>query len=146
MTCHDKSTFCVAGAGRSNLKKKRFQLKAKVPQKAKVTRNLTNKSHSIHVWCIYLHLVDFYGKCKEIYHTWMLWECLLHMLQDRQKVFQWQELKPSFPLEWSWLCFCFEKMQRRQLLQQQVGCFLFGGDGCYLEWRCFLMEQKSRNV
>ena len=23
--------------------------------------------------CISLHLVDFYGKCREIYHTWMLW-------------------------------------------------------------------------
>ena len=22
---------------------------------------------------IYLHLVDFYGKCGEIYHTWMVW-------------------------------------------------------------------------
>ena len=29
--------------------------------------------HTIHVWYIYLHLVDFYGKCREIYHTWMLW-------------------------------------------------------------------------
>ena len=26
----------------------------------------------IHVWYIYLHLVDFYGKCREIYHTWIL--------------------------------------------------------------------------
>ena len=28
---------------------------------------------TIHVWYIYLHLVDFYGKCWYIYHTWMLW-------------------------------------------------------------------------
>ena len=21
-------------------------------------------SHTIHVWCIYMHLVDFYGKCR----------------------------------------------------------------------------------
>ena len=29
-------------------------------------------SHTIHVWYIYLHLVDFYGKCREIYtiHGW----------------------------------------------------------------------------
>ena len=27
----------------------------------------------IHVWYIYLHLVDFYGKCRQIYHTWILW-------------------------------------------------------------------------
>ena len=30
-------------------------------------------THTIHVWCIYLHLVDFYGKCRGIYHTWILW-------------------------------------------------------------------------
>ena len=29
--------------------------------------------HRIHVWYISLHLVDFYGKCREIYHTWILW-------------------------------------------------------------------------
>ena len=37
------------------------------------------QQHSIHVWYIYLHLVDCYGKCIYInmiyvYHTWMLWE------------------------------------------------------------------------
>ena len=30
-------------------------------------------AHTIHVWYIYLHLVDFYGKCRKIYHTWILW-------------------------------------------------------------------------
>ena len=30
-------------------------------------------THTIHVWYIYLHLVDFDGKCREIYHTWMIW-------------------------------------------------------------------------
>ena len=30
-------------------------------------------AHRIHVWYIYLHLVDFYGKCREIYHTWSVW-------------------------------------------------------------------------
>ena len=23
-------------------------------------------------WYIYLHLVDFYGKCRETYHTWIV--------------------------------------------------------------------------
>ena len=32
-----------------------------------------HRYHRIHVWYIYLHLVDFYGKCSEIYHTWILW-------------------------------------------------------------------------
>ena len=27
----------------------------------------------IHVWYIHLHLVDFYGKCRDVYHTWILW-------------------------------------------------------------------------
>ena len=26
----------------------------------------------IHVWYICLHLVEFYGKCRQIYHTWIL--------------------------------------------------------------------------
>ena len=30
-------------------------------------------AHRIHVWYIYLHLVDFHGKCWQIYHTWMVW-------------------------------------------------------------------------
>ena len=25
------------------------------------------------MWYIYLHLVEFYGKCRQIYHTWMVW-------------------------------------------------------------------------
>ena len=31
-------------------------------------------SHRIHVWYIYLHLVDFYDKCRLIFHTWILWD------------------------------------------------------------------------
>ena len=30
-------------------------------------------SHTIHGWYIYVQTVDFYGKCRQIYHTWMLW-------------------------------------------------------------------------
>ena len=30
-------------------------------------------TYRIHVWYIYLHLVDVYGKCRKIYHTWMLY-------------------------------------------------------------------------
>ena len=38
------------------------------------TKNRTiSWSHSIHVLYIYLHLVDLYGKCRQIYHTWILW-------------------------------------------------------------------------
>ncbi len=28
-------------------------------------------------WYIYQHLIDFYGKWREMYHTWMLWVCFL---------------------------------------------------------------------
>ena len=31
-------------------------------------------AHTIHVWYIYLRLVDFYGKWREIYHTWIVWD------------------------------------------------------------------------
>ena len=30
---------------------------------------------------IYLHLVDFYGKCVQIYYTWMVWDCDYGLLQ-----------------------------------------------------------------
>ena len=42
----------------------------------------------------YLHLVDLYGKCRQIYHTWILWESTN---EDVQKTLsaglpQWQVL------------------------------------------------------
>ena len=30
-------------------------------------------THRVHVWYIYLHWVDIYGKCRDVYHTWILW-------------------------------------------------------------------------
>ena len=30
-------------------------------------------THRIHVWYIYLRLVDYYGKYRQIYHTWIPW-------------------------------------------------------------------------
>ena len=30
-------------------------------------------THTIHVRYICLHLVDFCGKCRQIYRTWMVW-------------------------------------------------------------------------
>ena len=38
-----------------------------------VSEICSKPTHPIHVWYIYLHLVDVYGKCREIYHTWMVW-------------------------------------------------------------------------
>ena len=40
-------------------------------------------THTIHLWYIYLHLVNFYGKCRQIYHTFSVWEyswtpCIYH--------------------------------------------------------------------
>ncbi len=47
-----------------------------------VHRLLTGTPHMLHVWNIYLHLVNFYGKCREIlckiFHTWApsgCWNC-----------------------------------------------------------------------
>ena len=31
------------------------------------------KAHRIHVWYIYPHSGDVYGRYREIYHTWVLW-------------------------------------------------------------------------
>ena len=36
-----------------------------------------NVTHTIHVWYINLHLVEFYGKSRDKNHTWMLWGSLI---------------------------------------------------------------------
>ena len=41
-----------------------------------------SNTHTIHVWYIYLHLVDFYGKCREIYHTWIVWDISNYLLGE----------------------------------------------------------------
>ena len=43
------------------------------PQLLQGGEAIQSMTHRIHVWYIYLHLVDFHGKCRYIYHTWMLW-------------------------------------------------------------------------
>ena len=37
-------------------------------------QRIDRHSHRIHVWYIYLHLVDFCGTCRQIYHIWILWD------------------------------------------------------------------------
>ena len=66
----------------------------------------------IHVWYIYLHLVDFYGKCSKIYHTWILLEWysftrrvpILRLQALNLPGCNWQgfqcRMQPSY--RWSW--------------------------------------------
>ena len=55
------------------------------------TRRLVKRkgTHRIHAWYIHLHLVDFYGKCRCIYHTLILWgtwiESFRQTLQNTSK-------------------------------------------------------------
>ena len=49
----------------------------------------------IHVWYIYLHLVDFYGKCWDLYHTWILWDRNTQP-QQRQRQREPQHRGPRF--------------------------------------------------
>ncbi len=51
--------------------------------------------HRIHVRYIYLHLVDFYGKCRYIYHTWILW-----VLGNSPKKEKKSKTLPFTPYEW----------------------------------------------
>ena len=44
----------------------------------------SDNTHRIHVWYINLHLVDFYGKCREIEHTWILWDIAQEDLTDKR--------------------------------------------------------------
>ena len=60
-------------------------------------------SQRIHVWYIYLHLVDFYifyGKCRWIYHTWILWDFSLVFLFPPV----WLSLWPCGKCKWWYKC------------------------------------------
>ena len=46
-------------------------------------------THRIHVWCIYLHLGDFYSKCWQIYHTWIL-------IMGNRNIIRWPFPLPNF--------------------------------------------------
>lgn len=48
---------------------------------------LASDAHRIHVWCIFLHLVDFSDKCRQIYNTWILWSMLWYSSQWHTCVF-----------------------------------------------------------
>ena len=41
---------------------------------------LGDYSNRIHVYYICLHLAVFNGKCRQIYHTWILWDCEFQMV------------------------------------------------------------------
>ena len=62
-------------------------------------------------WYIYLHLVDLYGKCSQIYHTWILWvivqsnsmhhwrydstkSCILHLVVAQWFAWRFAEASP----------------------------------------------------
>ena len=57
----------------TNAALQKLEVKAKTRWWLMVGRKeLVSISLRIHVWYICLHLVDFYGKCRQIYHTWIL--------------------------------------------------------------------------
>ena len=35
----------------------------------------------VYIYILYLHLAIFFGKCREIYHTWILWVLLQKSLR-----------------------------------------------------------------
>ena len=41
-------------------------------------------SPRVHVWYIYLHVADFYDKCRLIYHTWILWDLNIYTIKSRK--------------------------------------------------------------
>ncbi len=43
--------------------------------------HIDSSTHGIHVWYIYLHLPYKSTKCRQIYHTWMVWGIIL-MIND----------------------------------------------------------------
>ena len=86
-------------------------------------------THRIHVWCIYLHLVDFYGKCRWIYHTWILWGITLHLktsvlvvsTRKLDVAFRFSRHLP-FPSWWStWLLSWLAKNKYQKKHEQMSG-------------------------
>ena len=57
----------------------------------------TSNTHTIHVWYIYLHLVDLYGKCRQIYHTWMVWDDFSHWPEGISRYLTDKHRKVKFP-------------------------------------------------
>ena len=39
---------------------------------------MVHDTQTLDVWYIYLYLVNFYGRCRYINHTWILWDSLYH--------------------------------------------------------------------
>ena len=61
----------------------------------------THRIYDIYVWNIHLRLVDFYGKCRQIYHTWILWETLLLTCFPRNDGSRGGSLPNAEKTEWS---------------------------------------------
>ena len=51
-----------------------FRHQKPMDQDVNFTQAYTN--HRIHGNGMYLHLVDFYGKCRSIHRTWILWDSI----------------------------------------------------------------------
>ena len=50
------------------------------------------RSERILIWYIYLHLVDVYGRCSQICHTWKLWRW--NISRDLAAIL-WMSLRPE---------------------------------------------------
>ena len=68
----EKAFAFVSGTEKNKLK--RWQWESWIPSFffPDATWEYHSLAHTIHVWYIYLHLVDCYGKCRYIHHTWMV--------------------------------------------------------------------------
>ena len=64
-------------------------------------------THTIHVWYIYLHLVDFYGKCSEIYHTWIVWDIIWIIVDIGLMLSFWHILGDDLPPRQGVSCILF---------------------------------------
>ena len=46
-------------------------------------------------WYIWIHLVDFHGKCRLVYHSLSVWVCVLIYLRTTERQFIWFACDPS---------------------------------------------------
>ena len=92
-------------------------------------KELKSRTHTIHVWYRYLHLVDSYGKCREMYqsHGWKKGKIQLSFAEltptSPQKKSGEASTKIILGFEFFFVCFPIQKSQQPFFSSTKYVCF-----------------------
>ena len=92
-------------------------------------KELKSRTHTIHVWYRYLHLVDSYGKCREMYqsHGWKKGKIQLSFAEltpTSPQKFLAKHRQKSWVLRWVFVRFVVQKPQQPFFHQQNMCVFV----------------------